>query len=71
MVKVGLGTNDSNLCDTATTALTKTVTLPKNILAEFMSHVKFLINITVNKYVGLHLHKKMEVADEEIGRRVV
>lgn len=41
------------------------------MLAEFKSHVQFLINITVNINIGLYLYKKMEGTDEEIGRRVV
>lgn len=36
-----------------------------------MSHVKFLINITANITIGLYLYKKMEVTDEEIGKKVV
>lgn len=60
-----------NLGNIATRALTKTTTIPKNIPAEFMSHVKFLINITANINIGLYLYKKMEVTDEEIGKKVV
>lgn len=44
------------------------MTIPKNILAAFKSHVQSLINMTVNINIGLY--EKMRVTDE-VRRRVV